>query len=62
MADWREEYRAQFCDIQSRKNEIAKLEREIMVADKRTHNGKLTKIFNTAKILALQEVEVKSNG
>lgn len=57
MADWREEYRAQFSDMRSRENEIARLEHEIMVADKRTYNGKLTKIFDTARILALQEAE-----
>jgi hypothetical protein len=53
---WQDEYKAKFTDEQKRKVEIDQLTREIKQADKRTHNGKMTKIFNTAKILALQKI------
>lgn len=53
--DWQEEYRREFRDEKARASEITRLKREIARADKRTYNGKLVKIFNAAKIIALQE-------
>ena len=35
--------------------EINRLKKEIKEADKRTYNGRMTKIFNEAEIEALQE-------
>jgi len=55
MGDWQEEYRAQFKNEEAKTAEINRLKREIKQADKRTYNGRMTKIFNEAKIIALQE-------
>ena len=57
MTGWQEVYKAKFTDKSKRDAEIFRLENETRRADKRTYNGKMTKIFNYASILALKELD-----